>query len=314
MSKKRPIIRVQKIYEYVGHKAPVFALQEGKEGIFYSASGDGTVVEWNSQSLSDGKVLLNYPNQPFYALHFAEPWLIAGSANGAIFAFNTLNKQLHHTFYAHKKAIFDLLLWDSQTLFSAGGDGKLKLWAFPNLELIQTFDCSQNSIRTIARHFTNPWLAVGASDAQITIYDIQDFELKMIKKWTAHQPSVFDVIFQKDKSWLISTGRDALIKVWNANSFELIIELPAHIQSIHQLALSPDEQFLLSASMDKLLKLWDIPNALQLLKVIDKNRNDSHTSAINAVIWNTYNQSILTASDDRKIMQWLIDINPQNYE
>jgi len=66
--------------------------------------------------------------------------------------------------------------------------------------------------------------------------------------------------------------------------------------------------------MDKLLKLWDIEKDFKLIKVIDKNRNDSHSASINHILWLEYNDSIISCGDDKKIIQWAIEINPQEKE
>ncbi len=157
-------------------------------------------------------------------------------------------------------------------------------------------------------------LFIGASDSKIRVYEWKNSFFQFIKEWKAHEPSVFSVISTSIYPYLISAGRDASIRVWNKENFELIHEIPAHIQTINHLQLSPNQDFMLSSSMDKLIKLWDIKNDFRLIKVIDKNRNDSHSASVNQMLWLDYNDSVITCSDDRKIIQWAIDINPQEKE
>jgi WD40 repeat protein len=57
--------------------------------------------------------------------------------------------------------------------------------------------------------------------------------------------------------------------------------------------------------MDKSIKVWDT-NELRLLKVIDKARHAGHGTSVNKLLWTSYNNQLLSASDDRTISVWHI--------
>jgi WD40 repeat protein len=312
---RRPIVRIQKLHEYWGHKAPVFSLCNDKQGIFYSASGDGLITKWDSQSLSDGKAVFQ-AHVPFYAVALIRSHILAsGASDGSVYFYHLKNKLLLKSVAAHLKSVFQILEINENYFITIGGDGILNIWDSESLTIIHSYIISTENLRTVLYEPQNQWLIIGSSDSKIRVLEFLSMNIKVIKEWKAHQPSVFSLVLTKKYPFLISAGRDASIRVWDyQNAFELVQEIPAHIQTINHLALSPDESYLLSASMDKLIKLWDIQNEFKLIKVIDKNRNDSHTASINHLLWLEYNDSIISCSDDKKIIQWAIDINPQEKE
>ena len=55
--------------------------------------------------------------------------------------------------------------------------------------------------------------------------------------------------------------------------------------------------------MDKSVKVWQTAD-LTLLKVIDKARHAGHGTSVNKLLWSSYNDQVVSASDDRTISIW----------
>ena len=72
-------------------------------------------------------------------------------------------------------------------------------------------------------------------------------------------------------------------------------------------SLSYHHGLILSCSMDKTIKIWD--DELQLLKVLDKERNDGHTNCVNKVQW-LKDGIFISSSDDRDLIVWQVELNP----
>jgi WD40 repeat protein len=106
---------------------------------------------------------------------------------------------------------------------------------------------------------------------------------------------------------LISGGRDASLKFWDTNTYQQKDNVIAHLFAINYLSFREDGKYFITCSMDKSIKVWDAESH-KLLKVIDKARHAGHGTSINKVLWSTYNQSIISVSDDRSISIWEIDI------
>jgi WD40 repeat protein len=49
--------------------------------------------------------------------------------------------------------------------------------------------------------------------------------------------------------------------------------------------------------------VWDT-NEMKLLKVIDKARHTGHGTSVNKLLWTSFQNQLISASDDRTISVW----------
>jgi WD40 repeat protein len=182
-------------------------------------------------------------------------------------------------------------------------DGSFSLWDTASLLCQTTAQVSRASLRAIALHPGGETMALAGSDHHIRIYSLDKLEL--LHSWPAHTHSVFCLAYSPDGELLLSGGRDAHLRSWDArNGYSPVQAVPAHLFAIHHMAFSPDGMHLATASMDKTIKLWD-PYSLTLLKVIDRPRNGCHLTGVNRLLWLPGGE-LLSCSDDRVIMQWAV--------
>ncbi len=52
------------------------------------------------------------------------------------------------------------------------------------------------------------------------------------------------------------------------------------------------------------IKVWNNANDLRLLKVIDKGRHAGHGTSVNKLLWTSFKDQLVSASDDRTISAW----------
>jgi WD-40 repeat-containing protein len=162
---------------------------------------------------------------------------------------------------------------------------------------------SEKSARTIAVNEQTGEIAVGYSDHHIRVFD---GELKLKKAWLAHANSVFTLRYTPDGRYLLSGSRDARLKLWDAGAgYILAEEVVAHMYAINHIDFSPDGKHFVTCSMDKSVKVWDA-GAMKLLKVIDKSRHAGHGTSVNRLLWTTFDDQLISASDDRTISVWQI--------
>ncbi|MEL6853096.1 MAG: WD40 repeat domain-containing protein, partial [Bacteroidota bacterium] len=128
------------------------------------------------------------------------------------------------------------------------------------------------------------------------------------RKWLAHDPSVFCLAMHQDGRYLLSGGRDAQIKVWDIKQdFRESKRIAAHMYTVNDLAIFQGGDFFASASRDKTIKLWDA-YAFDLQKVIDHERNESHTHSVNRIKCLITDNSLISCSDDRMLMRWKVEV------
>ena len=117
--------------------------------------------------------------------------------------------------------------------------------------------------------------------------------------------SVFSLQYSPDGNYLVSGGRDAQVKIWDALWYDLVHDIPAHLFAVNCIAFHPMLPYFATASMDKSMKIWGADN-FKLYKVISREKGFlSHALSINKIVWN--GDQLISVSDDKKIMTWNID-------
>lgn len=296
------MIQIRKLGQFVGHKDCLYTLAKSyKEYHFYTGAADGYIVEWQQTENEDG-ALISRVSRPVYALllNATKMQLLAGTAQGSLHCIDLNQLSETRNIEAHTLGLYDLKTYQNR-LISVGGDGIINVWDMDTLQLICKIKGSDKSARCVAIHPNERDFAVGFSDFSIRIYDAESFQLK--KTMHGHSNSVFALCYSKDGKYLVSGGRDAMLKVWDVeNNFELLHDIPAHTLHINTIVFNPENTLLATGSMDKTIKIWDA-KTFKLLKVIDKARNQSHSTSVNKLLW-LDNQSLASVSDDKMSMLW----------
>ncbi|MEJ1238828.1 WD40 repeat domain-containing protein [Chryseolinea sp. T2] len=300
-------VQVDKLHTLTGHNQSVYALQpSSKLNVVFSAAGDGMVAMWDLEQPESGHLVARLSNS-IYALHFHQPsnLLIAGHNYDGIHLLDWEERKEVGSLQLTGAAIFDIQSL-GQYLFIATGDGTLIKVDCRSLTIVGTKQLlSQKSARTIAVNAHTGEVAVGYSDHFIRVYSADD--LSLIREWRAHQNSVFTLRYDAAGTRLFSGSRDARLKAWNVQSkYGLQQEVIAHLYAINHLDLSPDGKHFVTCSMDRSVKVWGT-DEMRLLKVIDRARHAGHGTSVNKVLWTSFHQQLLSASDDRTISVWNIN-------
>lgn len=75
----------------------------------------------------------------------------------------------------------------------------------------------------------------------------------------AHQGAAFQLAYCKDDGQLISCGEDGALRLWDANSGQVVHEFTGHIGPVRTVALSPTNPALAaSGGDDAFIRLWDL--------------------------------------------------------
>jgi WD40 repeat protein len=306
-------IDIKKITQLTGHQGSVYVLTDsGAPQYFLSGAGDGWVVEWDLAKPEVGKLLAKIETNIFSLLFIKEKNLIvAGNRDGGIHFIDlndaTLNKNVAH----HTKGVFSIQIIDNQ-LITLGGEGSITRWSLEEKRTLESLQLSSKSLRCMDFSPSRNEFAVGSSDGNIYILD-KNFDLKKIIK--AHTNSVFTLKYSPDENYLLSGGRDAMLKVWDVKEdFNNITSVPAHLYTLNDIAFHPTNRALFAtASRDKTIKIWyfepqnaELTTGVTLLKVLDTVRYGGHINSANSLLWSPFNNQLLSASDDRSIIIWEI--------
>lgn len=303
MTKK---INTKKIAQLTGHNASIFALTRGKDSNhFRSGAGEGWVAEWDFRAPENGQLIAKVDAQIFSLCNIVnENRLVAGNMNGGAHWVNLDNPDETKNVLSHKKGIYGLLQI-GEFLYSAGGDGMLTKWLISDSKTLESIHLSNQPLRCVEYSKKRQEIAVGASDNRIYLLDAATLSLKKTIE-NAHQNSVFSLKYHPDNQHLVSGGRDAHLNVWDLNDeCKKVSSQPAHWFTINDIAFHPNGEFFATASRDKTIKIWNV-KTFELLKVLDTIRDGCHVNSVNALYWSTFNNYLVSGSDDRSIIIWEI--------
>ncbi len=291
------------LHTCTGHRAAVYTLAYGQsERHFFSAGSDGWIVEWRLDEPETGRVAASVETQVFSLLALPEKkQLIAGNMNGGLHWVDLENPEKTRNIQHHQKGVYDLQQ-HGPWLFSAGGEGTLTRWALEDARSVESFRLSNRALRTIAIAPGRSELAVGASDGNIYFLDLETLALKNTLL-QAHDPAVFTLRYAPDERYLLSGGRDAMLRIWDLKQSPPALhdEQPAHWFTLNHIAYSPDGSRFATASRDKTIKIWDSAT-FRLLMVFETIRDNGHINSVNRLLW--LPGALISGSDDRTVKLW----------
>lgn len=298
-------MEVSLIHTLSGHEAAIYKLIPGlRSGTFYSCGGEGFVVEWEPHTSPEGQLVARDTDSLYCMKKVENDHLLMGTKSGMLISCHLSKPKDLRKLDIHSKGIYSIAANDN-FVFTAGGDGWLRVLESKSLNLIFSTRLSGKSLRSVILiPETNQFLVAG-SEHKIFLLDAITFDLKRIDN-SLHDNSVF-CLMQRSEDQFFSAGRDARLNLNKIGErIENLVSVPAHMNTINDLALHPDRSLLASASRDRSVKIWK-PENLALLKVLDGFKFRSHTHSVNAVLW-LDNKTLISAGDDRMIKVWNIEV------
>lgn len=298
-------MHIHKIDTFSGHRDSVYTIiSDGSPEGFFSAGGDGFIIHWNLQKPDLGKLVARAGVSVYALGHDQERnqlWI--GQNYEGIQLLDLNSGVIEKTSKITAAAIFDIQIWNGLA-FIGLGDGVLIVMDIETFSIKKHIKLSDKSIRSIAINPIDNEIIAGDSNHLVHVLDLDSFTLK--QSIQSHTNSVFSVQFSPDYQYLFSMGRDAHLKIWNPKDrYSLVADIPAHMYAINHLCFSPDGKLFATCSMDKSIKLWD-SNTFKLKKIIDRARHAGHGTSINKILWTSYDNQLVSCSDDRTISIWAI--------
>lgn len=295
-------VKFKKVHHLTGHQSSIFALCAYKEPhYFVSGDGGGYAVLWNLEDVNKGIVLASTGSNIF-ALHFFVDLnvLLIGTMNGHIYFVDVEQKKVLAELQPGCKAVFDFCKV-GDLIYAGTESGTLLLIDVAKQAVINQYKMSEKSLRSIEYYASQHHLIIGSSDHHIYRFDLN--QEKVISTLSHHRNSVFTVCCLDDTT-ILSGSRDAHLNIWQND--ELYKSLPAHNYTLNHIAVSPNRKLFATAGKDKSIKIFDA-STFDLIKVIDSGKTAMHTNSVNKLLWTSYHNYLISVSDDRIVMVWVID-------
>lgn len=127
---------------------------------------------------------------------------------------------------------------------------------------------------------------------ELEVHQAQNHDwLHLLYRIPQAQSSLTRLMFSANGQWLLGIGTDRQVRIWQAQSGQLVQVLQGHEAAIQQARFSPDGKRVVTASVDRSVRLWETASG-RLIRTI------SHSEVVNSASFSPDGRQILTASQD----------------
>jgi len=306
-------VEVKKLAAIAGHRDCIYTIVPGGEPhLFYSGAGDGMVAMWDLRAPADGHLIARMDNSIYSLCLLKEAnLLVVGHNYEGLHFIDSVAKKEAASLKLNDAPIFDIQQYKN-LLFVATGNGEVIVIDWQQVKILQRLKLSDKSARAIAINPVERHIAIGYSDNSVRIVDLASLEVT--HTISSHTNSVFVARYSPDYKYLLTGGRDAHLRVWEVeHGYSYYQSIVAHMYAINHIDYSPSGNHFATGSMDKSIKIWDA-QSFQLLKVIDRARHAGHGTSVNKLLWSSFDDQLISASDDRTISVWDVKFKAFDFE
>lgn len=154
---------------------------------------------------------------------------------------------------------------DDSMLFSAGYDGKVRVWDLGRRALARVIPGTGITIWTLDVAPDGSRLAAGSEDGTIRIWKLNTNEPPIVLR--GHERNVWEVRFSPDGKLLASGSFDNTARLWDATTGKPLRTLAGHSQAVVGLAFSPDQKILATCGDDSTIRFWRVADGAQVRRI-----------------------------------------------
>jgi WD40 repeat protein len=176
-----------------------------------------------------------------------------------------------------------------------------RLAAVTENQVVQLWDLREvrRELAALRLDWDLPPFPAASSDPQpVTLKPEEPKEPKAIRSFTGHTEMVHSVAFFPDGRRVLTSSRDARLRVWDLETGEVLRTMTGHNASVWDATLSPDAHRILSGAADRTVRLWDADSGQQL-QVLGEHKN-----SVNRVAFSPDGALALSAGRDSRVGLW----------
>ncbi|MDB9963583.1 hypothetical protein OAD50_00650 [Vicingaceae bacterium] len=287
------------------HKAAIYALCEGEgDHICYSGGSDRFVIKWNLKLMKAEKLVSKSPTTIVSLCYLkAQNILLIGQIEGGVHVIDlTQNKEIKYL-KVHKGYTFDIqFIKEKNELVFSSGDGSISIWSAIDFKLLFQTQIGKGKNRKVAYSAERNELAVASADGFVKVLNTEDWSEKFVI--SGLESGANSLCYLKEK--LIIGTKNAHLHQFDLKTNIKEEGIAAHNWAVYDLVYNENLDLLASVSRDKTVKVWN-PNTLEVLKRFEGFKVRGHTHSVNAALWSSYNNYLITAGDDKVIRIWEVN-------
>jgi WD40 repeat protein len=156
-----------------------------------------------------------------------------------------------------------------------------------------------NRINSVDCTLNGEFIVSGGEDSEVRVWkQVSRERYELHKRFNAHSAKITSVAISPTQSVFATCGGDAMIKLWELETGNLIRMLVGHEDVVNGIRFSSDGRLLVSASSDRTAKVWVVEEGTELVNC------QGHFDELNEVCFSADNAEIFSASDDQTARVW----------
>jgi WD40 repeat protein len=269
-----------------------------------SASADGTVIIWDSQSWDTVVVLRGHRGSSCSGGVYAVAWNPAGdrlascASDKLIVVWDAVSWTHIQTLKGHVDSVRDLV-WSGSDLISCSFDQSIRIWDTAAWRQKKIF-LWHSPLKCITMSPDGKSLASGSLDAAVVVWHLETSTLVSL---VGHEADVSGIAWRPVSGQLASCSWDGLIILWQASTGEKLANFVAKMGSIPNAPLRGlswnADGSRISSCRGSVVHVWDVPwqNFDQTAPAVT-----GHTSSVRFLHWN--GAKLCSCSEDGTSKIW----------
>ncbi|EYC06821.1 hypothetical protein Y032_0073g722 [Ancylostoma ceylanicum] len=294
-------------YEQAAFILKVNALQmyiqwtpEGKRLITGASTGEFTL--WNGTAFNF-ETILQAHDSAIRAMTWShnEQWLVSADHEGFIKYWQP-NMNNVHMYQAHKdEPVRGLSFAPTDIkLASASDDGTVRIWDFARCIEERAMRGHGSEVRCVAWHPSKGMIATGSRDSQqpVKLWDPRTGDC--LTTLQDHKSSVMAVDWNRNGNWLLTAGRDHLVKLYDIRCMKEMFSYKGHKKEVTAIAWHPvHEGLFVSGGGDGSIAYWLVENEKEVAFL-----EHAHDQAVWAMKFHPMGHILATGSNDNNTKFW----------
>jgi len=257
-SRKLLIIGVVAVVVLAGFGVGVFAWRLLDRGALSGSKSSSAQKGTSSSDFLKGEHVLVGHKAAVSSVTFSpnQEFLISGSADGTVRAYETKDGELKWSANADVGAVTSVSVSrENKLLAAAGGNGLIRLFALGSGEVISTLRVHSSPVTGVAFSPAGTYLASADESGIVSLWDYP--KGAAVHYWKAHSLPVRALAFAPNGTRIASGSGDYSVRVWNVPDGALLKALSGHKAVVWSVAFSADGSMLVSSSRDRSARIWN---------------------------------------------------------
>lgn len=266
-----------------------------------SASGDGTIKEWDIQTGRCVKTLVGHSHWVNSVVYSPDgKKVLSASDDKTIKEWKLETGRCVQNLVGHSSFVTSSVYsTDNRKILSSSGDGTVKEWDLETSRCIRTLVGHSGVVTSVVYNPNNRKILSASGDETIKEWDIETG--RCVRTLSGHSAWVTYAVYSPDSKKILSASVDKTIKEWDVNTGKCIHTLVGHERDVNHVLYSADGRKILSASRDGTIKEWDVESS-QCVQTIT-----GHWDDLTCGVYSPDSKKILSASLGKTIKEWNVE-------